>query len=79
MFKKILLKFFPNDIKDNALSLINFHLNIISSELFYFISIKKILENRKINNLDTKFSYLENRKYNFLEMKKDIHYRYKIF
>jgi len=79
MFKKILLKFFPDDIKDNALSLINFHLNIISSELFYFISIKKILENRKINFLDTKFSYLENRKNNFLSMKKDIHYRYKIF
>ncbi len=79
MFKKILLKFFPNDIKDNALSLINFHLNIISPELFYFISIKKILENRKINFLDTKFSYLENRNNNFLDMKKDIHYRYKIF
>ena len=79
MFKKILLKFFPENIKDNALSLINFHLNIISSELFYFISIKKILENRKINFLDTKFSYLENRKNNFLNMKNDIHYRYKIF
>lgn len=56
MFRKILLSYFP-DIKNIELSPIYFHLKLLSSKLFYGISSKYWVENRRNIGLDTSFSY----------------------
>lgn len=56
MFRKILLSYFP-EIKNTELSPIHFHLKLLSSKLFYGISSKYWVENRRTIGLDTRFSY----------------------
>jgi len=56
MFRKILLSYFP-EIKNTEISPIHFHLKLLSSKLFYGISSKYWVENRRSIGLDTSFSY----------------------
>lgn len=79
MFRKILLSYFA-DIKNNELSPIYFHLKLLSPKLFYGISSKYWLENRRSIWLDTNFSYFLTSHQKFLSLKdENFYYAYKNF
>ena len=80
MFRKIFLKYFPeNDVKSN-ISPIKFHLKVLSPKLFYWLSSKYATENRRTVQIDTSFSYFFPFFNNFSDSKKENDfYAYKIF
>ncbi len=79
MFRKILLSYFP-DIKDNELSPIHFHLRLLSPKLFYGISSKYWVENRRVVWLDQHFSYFLPSDLKFISSKDEaFYYAYKNF
>jgi len=80
MFRKILLKYFPQlDVK-SSLSPIKFHLKVLSPKLFYGLSNKYATENRRTIQIDTRFSYFFPFFNNFKDSKKENEfYSYKIF
>ena len=57
MFRKIILSFFPEEEKQSALSPLQFHLKMISSKLFYWLSMKSSLTNRRSIFTDARFTY----------------------
>jgi len=79
MFRKILLSYFP-EIKNTNISPIHFHLKLLSSKLFYGISAKYWVENRRIIGLDTNFSYFPTSKIKINSYKNEnFLYSYKTF
>ena len=57
MFRKIILSFFPEEEKKSVLSPIKFHLNMLAPKLFYWLSLKHSLDNRRLVATDARFSY----------------------
>lgn len=57
MFRKKLLSFFPESEFYSSLSPINFHLKLISPKLYYWLSLKSSLDNRRSIFSDANFSY----------------------
>lgn len=80
MFRKILLSYFPQ-IEDSEISPINFHLKLLSWELFYEISVNHSLENRRSIQFDSNFRYFESFQKKSIKNKKDkdFYYSYKSF
>ena len=81
MFTKLLLSLFPDSFQNNVFSPAYFHLQMISSEMFYYIILKKISENRRVNFSDMQFSYIED-KYNeklSIGKSKNYYFSYKNF
>lgn len=79
MFRKIYLKYFPQE-ENNKLSPIFFHLKLINPKLLYGLSIKYGIENRRVIWLDTRFETFTNHNLVFNDIKKESKfYSYKCF
>ena len=57
MFRKILLSFFPQEEVKSELSPIRFHLKLIAPKLYYWLSLKQSLTNRRTAFTDARLSY----------------------
>ena len=57
MFRKILLSFFPSEEIQSWLSPIKFHLKLIAPKLYYWLSLKQSITNRRSVFTDSRFSY----------------------
>ena len=49
MYKKIIKQFFPDEIIKNEISPVNFHIKMIIPEIYYFMVIKRITDNRRVS------------------------------
>jgi len=79
MFRKLFLKYFPQESK-SELSPINFHLKLIAPKLLYGISIKYWLENRRSIQLDSRFSYFCPHSIKFKNLQDEhFFYSYKVY
>ena len=80
MFRKILLSYFPDNDEYGELSPIRFHLKLLSAKLFYWINLKYWLENRRIVETDSRFSYFDMYNFAFDDINEEnFYYSYKNF
>lgn len=79
MFRKILISYF-SQAQDSEISPVNFHLKLLSWELFYDISINHSLENRRSIQFDNNFRYFDSFEKKFKNKNdKNFYYSYKSF
>ena len=78
MFRKILALFFPESETQSELSPIKFHLKLIVPKLYYGLSLKSSLTNRRTNLVDAQLSYFVPADIKFQDSKKEnFFYSYK--
>ena len=78
MFRKILALFFPESETQSELSPIKFHLKLIVPKLYYGLSLKSSLTNRRTSLVDAQLSYFVPADIKFQDSKKEnFFYSYK--